>query len=38
MAMVHEDGISLPADSEPKMLELVLAAIWHSVCIYQMNR
>ena len=40
MAMMDLDGSCLPADSQPKLVGLVcgLAAIWHWVCIYQVNR
>jgi len=39
MVMVDVDGSSLPADSQPKSVGLVwvLAVIWRSVCIHQMN-
>jgi len=37
MAMVDVDGSSLPADSQPKLVDLVcgLVAIWRSVCIHK---
>jgi len=38
--MVDVDGSNLLADSQPKLLELVLvlAAIWCSVCIHQLSQ
>jgi len=38
--MVDVDDINLLADSQAKSIGLVsgLAAIWHSLCIHQMNR
>jgi len=40
MALVDVDGSSLPADAQAKSVSLVweLVAIWHSVCIQQVNQ
>jgi len=40
MVMVDVDGSSLPADSQPKLVDLVcgLMATWRLVCIHQMIR
>jgi len=40
MAMVDVDGSSQPADRQAKSVGLIwgLEAIWHWVCIHQMNQ